>query len=49
MERTLAEQGKYDEMLEGFLDVLDDRTARDLKNAFSLENVRKVVSENIRN
>lgn len=48
-ERTLAEQGKYDEMLEDFLAVLDDRTARDLKNAFSLENVRKVVSENIRN
>ena len=43
MERTLAEQGKYDEMLEGFLAVLDDRTARDLKN------VRKVVPENIRN
>lgn len=49
MEAMLPDQGNYDQMLDGFVNVVDDRTARDLKAAFSLENVRKVVTENIRN
>ena len=49
MKAILPEQGTYDQMLEGFGAVLDDETAKELKTSFSLENVRKIAEQHIRN